>query len=188
MLTDSLSKQELSELIATLKQQVFRLKQILESVPDIIYSVDTSGTFIFLGPQACDYGFDHKKLIGRSVFSIIHEQDQNKVKKEFLSSIKSRENFRCELRIVNPSADEFWIESNGVLQYDHEGNVVELIGTLRNISVRKTYENSLKKSEERSQSILENANGGILLADTDGKILLANTLACEYFQLSLIHI
>jgi two-component system cell cycle sensor histidine kinase/response regulator CckA len=63
--------------------------------------------------------------------------------------------------------------------FDDKGNVVAVIGHILNITGRKKMEQALRESQQRYQSIFENAPIGFYRTVPDGRILDANPALME---------
>lgn len=55
-----------------------RLSSILETVPDIIYRLDTGGKITFVNEAVKKYGYSIKELVGTSILEIVHPEDKKK--------------------------------------------------------------------------------------------------------------
>jgi len=56
-----------------------RYKILVETIPDIMYELDTDGKFIFLSEAINNLGYTCQDLIGKHFSEIVHSQDLNKV-------------------------------------------------------------------------------------------------------------
>ncbi len=66
------------------------------------------------------------------------------------------------------------IEQNIVCLYDNEGERTEAVSIIRDITERKKFEEALKKSEEKFQNLIENANDAVVSINIDGIIVTLN--------------
>ena len=124
---------------------------------------------------------------------IIHPEDLIIIKQ------KHRQNrlgysalFIVEFRIFTTTKDWMWFKAKGqILDYDQNGKPLNIVGTLINITQRKEAEETIKSeerklrvSEKRWRSLIEQASDGILIYNTDGNILDANSAACNWLGYS----
>ena len=63
--------------------------------------------------------------------------------------------------------------------YDEKGELIGVVGSARDITQQKLYEEILKESEERYRELFENAPVGYLILDTKGIIKEANNAICQ---------
>ncbi|PKQ62431.1 hypothetical protein BZG02_11915 [Labilibaculum filiforme] len=124
---------------------------------------------------------------------IIHPEDLIIIKQ------KHRQNklgysalFIVEFRLFTTNKDWMWFKAKGqILDYDINGKPLNIVGTLINITQRKEAEEKIKSeerklrvSEKRWRSLIEQASDGILIYNTDGRILDANSAACNWLGYS----
>ncbi|MBL4560470.1 MAG: PAS domain S-box protein [Labilibaculum sp.] len=100
--------------------------------------------------------------------------------------------FIVEFRIFTKNKEWMWFKAKGqILDYDDNGKPLNIVGTLINITQRKeaeekirNEERKLRVSEKRWRSLIEQASDGILIYNTDGNILDANSAACNWLGYS----
>lgn len=102
--------------------------------------------------------------------SLIHP-DQREEMSQYISQyvLTERNRFEKEYRIIRRSdQQERWVYGLGELEYDEQGNPARMIGTIQDITERKQIEDALRQSEARYRSIVETAQEGIWLLDSQG--------------------
>lgn len=144
------------------------LDSILDSVPDIIYRLDTDGRITFISNAINKYGYIPEKLTGTFLVDIIHPDDIKKT--EFRVDERrtgSRRTHNMEARLTPGGMDieagktvlpVFLIEAEGL--YRNIGNRTEFIGTqgiARDITLEKMASAALKESEERFRRLATHA-------------------------------
>ena len=82
---------------------------------------------------------------------IIHPDDLEMMKTYFYDDvIKAKHNFDKEYRIIRQNDNqERWVHGIGQLQLDDKGYVIQMLGTIQDITERKNAEKELKLSESR---------------------------------------
>ncbi len=82
---------------------------------------------------------------------IIHPDDKEMMKKYFFNDvIKTKHSFDKEYRIIKQNDNQLrWVHGIGQLQFDENGNLIQMIGTIQDITERKNAEKELKLSESR---------------------------------------
>ncbi|CAH1192389.1 Histidine kinase [Candidatus Nitrotoga sp. BS] len=92
--------------------------------------------------------------------------------------------YECDAEIVRPSnCPRRWIAARGKATRDVNGNIVNLQGTVQDITERKRVEQSLRESEERLAVIINSAMDGVITVDEQQRIRLFNPAAAEMFGL-----
>lgn len=65
-------------------------KTLIQSLPDIVYKIDTDGYFTFVSNSICKLGYDPEELIGEHFTKILHPDDAISVQREIVL-LKSRD-------------------------------------------------------------------------------------------------
>jgi PAS domain S-box-containing protein len=104
---------------------------------------------------------------------IIHPDDRDMMRRYFLEEvIARRQSFIKEYRIISKLENEIrWVLGLGKLNYDAEGNIIEMIGTIQDISERKLVEQARNETYEFNQSLLKTIPFGMDIVDEEGNIL-----------------
>ncbi|MET0660956.1 MAG: PAS domain-containing protein, partial [Steroidobacteraceae bacterium] len=97
---------------------------------------------------------------GAVFFDLIHPDDLDRFQQALASAIEQRASLHCEFRVVTNGSAK-WIENRGRAQYDADGEALEMIGTVTDITERKLAEqrqrellNRLEESEARRTSAM----------------------------------
>jgi len=85
--------------------------------------------------------------------------------------------------LIKADGSILWVRSKGSAHLQADGLTIAL-GTTSDITERKRAEESLRNSEERYRSVVENAAEGIVVAQDD-KLLYANPRALQMIQACL---
>ena len=65
-------------------------KTLIQSLPDIVYKIDTDGYFTFISDSVCKLGYEPEELIGEHFTKILHPDDASSVQREIVL-LKSNE-------------------------------------------------------------------------------------------------
>ena len=83
--------------------------------------------------------------------------------------------FNKEYRVVRHcDGATLWVYGRGQLDYDAEGRLLRMVGTIQDISERRQVAQELAASEARYRTILDNAADAILVLSQQGRYLYAN--------------
>ncbi len=151
------------KLRSELEQSQSHLQMLMETVPDLIYSIDAKGKFLSVNRAALSIlGYSPAEMIGLSVFDIIHPDDLSLIRKSFDTAMKSgkSENRTLEFRMQTKSGETKYFEVNRRLIYE-DGHVVRQDGIARDVSQRRKLEKTLhtysseleKKVTERTEEL-----------------------------------
>ena len=159
---------------AVLKENEEKFRAIFENIQDVYYQTDMQGTIVLISPSAAEvYGVDStEELIGCDIAETFyyHPEDRNKSMEEI-----AKTGYLKDYTVIMRRKDGTPVpaEINAHFIYEKEGNVIGIEGIVRDISGRKQAEESLRESEERYSSIVENSLNAIILYQQE-KILFAN--------------
>ncbi|MBI5889907.1 MAG: PAS domain S-box protein [Nitrosomonadales bacterium] len=93
--------------------------------------------------------------------------------------------YACDAEVVRPDGTHRWIIARGEAARDADGNIVNLHGTVQDITERKRAEESLRESEERLAGIIDSAMDAIISVDERQLIRLYNPAAEKMFGLGV---
>ncbi len=82
--------------------------------------------------------------------------------------------FEMSHRILLPDGDERYVHDLGKAEFDKKGHLIQLFGTLQDVSDKKDNELALISSEREKSVILDNVVDGICFVDYELKIVWAN--------------
>jgi PAS domain S-box-containing protein len=86
--------------------------------------------------------------------SRVHPEDLSKVEAAIQSALAQHQDFDCEYRLLMPDNTLHWVDALGRGYYDSEGQPVRMTGVVQDITTRKLFEESLKRSEETARQQL----------------------------------
>ncbi|MEY4754212.1 MAG: hypothetical protein RJA44_1887, partial [Pseudomonadota bacterium] len=89
----------------------------------------------------------------------------------------------CDAEVVRPDGSHLHITARGMAEHDAAGTVVQLHGTVQDITERKRDEAELRESRARLATIIDLAPIGIALIGLDGRCVLANRALREFLEL-----
>ena len=73
--------------------------------------------------------------------------------------------YTCDAEVVRPDGGHRWITARGIAEYDNEGRIRRLKGTVQDITGRKRMEDSLRESELRFRTLFEQSMDAIAIMD-----------------------
>lgn len=158
---------ESQETKTALKETEERFFNILDLANDFIWEVDEKGKFTFLSSRMKDIlGYDEKELLGKSPADIFSEsEDIPKAKEATEAAWRERKPVANVERIFrHKDGHDVILESSSVPIFDGQRVYCGYRGVSRDITERKTAENTLKKREEELEIktvLLEEANAAL---------------------------
>jgi PAS domain S-box-containing protein len=117
---------------------------------------------------------------------IIHPNHQEEMLTYFMEEvIGKKQTFNKEYQIVRPNDRATrWVWGRGELSFDENGNPMNMVGTIQDITERKIIEEALKNSEERYRGLFDNIEAGIVVHAPDTSIRMSNAKASILLGLS----
>lgn len=151
---------------------------ILDSVPAMIFHVDSDSNYIYANQLFADTcGINLEDFKGKATRELFPEVAEDYIKddKEVVKSGIPKTGIIREFR--TPEGKR-WLKIDKVPVKDADGNVTGIIGFGLDITACKQVEEELRESEEKYRRVGENANEAIVVAQ-DGILKFANLKATE---------
>ncbi len=164
----------------TLKKSELKLKNLLNNIPDIVYQClnDDNWTMILINnafETITGYTRDQVLLNKEiSYMDLIHPEDKEFVQKTVQSSLKSKNRFELEYRILTADGKEKWVWERGYQTEIGPDGMILLEGIIYDITDRKKSEQLLKENVSYFKGVFESSMIGILFWNTNGEIIDAN--------------
>ena len=198
---------EQAELKRKLNESQAALRMVMENVPDVIFSLNTSGEFLNISPAAESVlGYKPSEYLGTSVFKLIHPEDLPLAQSSMAESIRTGKPKvkLLQFRMVASDGEVKHFEVSRKLVFTN-GRVARIDGIARDITERldlrsrlADYSSDLEKKvaelEKRSQELAEakdelqaildsSPHEAILLVDTSDIVKSANSAVTRFFGL-----
>ncbi|HWP36940.1 MAG TPA: PAS domain S-box protein [Gemmatimonadales bacterium] len=106
--------------------------------------------------------------------AVVHPDQREEMARYFAEDVLAkRAPFDREYRIVRLSdGQERWVHGRGELVADHEGRLIEMIGTIQDITERKRVEEALRAGEERTRLFVNHTPAAVAMFDHDMRYVL----------------
>ncbi|MFH1615506.1 MAG: ATP-binding protein [Planctomycetota bacterium] len=171
-----------------LGQSEHRFRQLISSSPTIIYTCETSddyATTFVSGNIKDQFGYNTSEFTQNRRFWIdnIHPDDRERVLRG-LGEIAEKGICVCECRFRHKDGSWRWVQNKTVILRDEEGEILELIGSLIDITKQKIIEKERKKIFEKlreynrlKDELIANVSHELRTPLTIFKNLVSNALA-----------
>jgi len=169
-----------------LKESEEKYRNILESIKEVYYEVDTHGNFTFLTDKFVELvGYPKKELFGFNYRKIVSKEDVERVY-TILDNIQKEDiqEMLFEYTLVKKDGTKRSFENSAYLKYDSEGNKIGFYGLARDITERKKTERKLKESEEKYRELVELLPDIVAEVNNKLEITYANSVAFKLFGYS----
>lgn len=132
-----------------LKESETKYRLLVESSTDMLFTVDLKGNFLFTNKAFKKaLGYSPKEMRKINGFTLVHPDDVDEVKKQFVRIIAGKPLDNLEYRYKTKAGKYIHILNNAAPISDSEGNIVAALGIARDISLRKKMEEELKKAHD----------------------------------------
>ena len=152
-----------------------KLRLISENSSDIICLHGSDERYVYVSP-ACKriLGYEPEELTGTNPWELVHPEDLEALEGEGHQKTLHGTPVLLSYRIRKKSGEYVWFESVSQVLQDDAGNVSGFVTSSRDITERKRAEESLRESEERYRTILEEMGDGYFETDLAGNLTFAN--------------
>ena len=160
-----------------------RFKYLIASNPAIIYTAEVSGDYgaTFISDNVEDkWGYKTEDFTKDSDFWLNHvHPDDRKYVLEVLLEIHEKEHFIYDYRFKLKNGTYQWMRDEAILLKDNNGNHIEMIGSVIDITGRKKAEQKLRESEKKYRLLIEDTIVGVWVIDLEGNTTLVNPRMAE---------
>ena len=119
----------------------------------------------------------------------IHPDDRDSVVTAVNNCVEKNAEYDIEHRVVWQDGTVHWLHETGNVIRDFNGSAVHMLGVVRDITLQKSWQHKLAKSESRMRAQLDSMSEGMFGLDQQGEITFVNQAACAmlgYSQAELI--
>ncbi len=158
-----------------------KYRDIVHTSVDWIWEIDEKGKYTFASPKVTELtGYMPDEVLNKTPFDFMPLDEAERIKSVFQRFADQHRPFdRLENRVLHKDGRELILETSGIPIIGESGELLGYRGIDRDITERKSVLESLRLSEERFRTILENLNGGVFAHSLDGKMILVNEAACR---------
>ncbi len=98
----------------------------------------------------------------QSLLNFIHPEDRKRVNDFIQETLKNRDDYHDQFRIIHPDGSVHYIASKGHVYRDADDNTFKMAGICWNITLQKKAEEELHRAKEMAESLAEQANAANL--------------------------
>lgn len=131
-------------------------RSICECLPTGIYLADTNGLRAYVNPRCQEiFGFTFEEALGEGWAQFVHEDDRERILREWAARFAASAAFSTEYRIRRPGGEVRWVWDRATNVFTADRTVFSYIGTVEDITDRKTAEQTLRRLSARNESTRE---------------------------------
>jgi len=155
---EDLSKEDLKNLVHSLKKEIFQLREIIDNVPGDVYWKDTSGVWLGINARGSEslkkMGFPSapKDVIGKTDSELFGEETARHFKENDRIIMKEKREISQEESAILDSGEKIVQLSIKRPLYNELGDVIGIVGNTVDITYLKKIENDLTAAKEKAEA------------------------------------
>lgn len=177
MIHDVTTRQDSSDLM---RASQARLRSLAMASAAIVWLSDHEGTLVdaqgwqeFTGQRPAEY-------LGDGWLAAVHADDRQRLDQDWRKACATGEAISATYRLRTSGGRYRMVLGQGIPIRDRAGQIIEWIGTIRDIENQHRLERDLRERERERDALLENVPHMVWIADADGDILFSNRRWYEY--------
>ncbi len=158
---------------ANIQNTLENYQLITENMNEMISLLDPKGNLLYVSPSYRAYAREGiQDEMGRSSIRYVHEEDKERVRKEFFKLVKYRQPLIIQYRMQRKDGAYRYIESQGTcISNENERSYVVVS---RDVTERHQAEMRLQLNEKKHRMILEHSNDLICMMNNEGTSVYAS--------------
>jgi PAS domain S-box-containing protein len=158
-----------------LRESEEKIRALVENAFDVIFTLDTEGTFLFLSPAwERHFGTPTNEVVGTPYSQFVHSDDIANCKATLERVLTTGcDETSAPYRVLHANGDWRWFEANTSRFFNAQGEA-QLIGVARDITAQKRAIDALRESEEKFRNYIENTFDVIFTFDARGIVKFAS--------------
>jgi PAS domain S-box-containing protein len=142
-----------------------KYKNLIENIPDIIFTIDLEGKITFVSKRAKEIlGYENEETINRNIFDFIPAEAHESTMEKLRKGMEGEKIKHVQLPVTAKSGKELFFDFSFSRIYE-DGVVVGAQGTAVDVTERIRAETALRESEERYRWVLNNMADLITIMD-----------------------
>ncbi|MBI3242080.1 MAG: PAS domain S-box protein [Chloroflexi bacterium] len=155
-----------------------KFRDLVENIPDVIFTVDSKGTLTYLSPVHEHLsGYKASDLLGSQFADFVHPDDLAHVASNYARVLEGQI-APSEYRVRAKNGDYFWVRSSSK-RIVVDDKLTGIQGVMTDIRQRKRAEEEAKRLDFQIQLILEAAGEGIFGLNAEGDHTFVNLMAAK---------
>jgi PAS domain S-box-containing protein len=167
-LTDITERKRAEEALAESQE---KWRSWVENAPDRITTLDRNGNIIYT--NHVPPGFDAEEILGNSVYNYLGDEEKRRIRISLEKTFGFGRVTTYDSTFTGADGSTLYFD-NSVGPVKKGGKVESAILISRDITERKRAEAALRNSEERMHALFETMAEGVIVLNSDGRIVEAN--------------
>lgn len=168
----------LNRIDSTLSEERGHYRQLMESLPLLVWTCRPDGPCDYLGPQWVEYtGIPAESQLGFGWLEQIHPEDRERTIGHWKNTAGAGKPFEIEFRIRRRDGQYRWFKTYALPLRDSRGIITKWLGT--NTDIEDVKQGEIAKA--RMAAIVQFSNDAMIGKNLDGTVTSWNTAACLLF-------
>ncbi|HXI93885.1 MAG TPA: sigma 54-interacting transcriptional regulator, partial [Blastocatellia bacterium] len=177
---------KVAERTAELRRSEKELRDVLDSIPAIVWSALPDGSNSYVNSRFTEYcGIPPEQIAGSGWHAATHPDDLERHNAKWLACVASGKPFEDEVRFRRADGHYRWHLQRGVPLRDEVGNIVKWYGVLTDIEDRNRAEDKIREQEREVRQMLDFAPQFVAVYGPNRERLHVNRIALDYLGVSL---
>jgi PAS domain S-box-containing protein len=133
------------------------------------------------------FGFDPRNGLPsrEALLQTVHPDDRGRAQEEARRGVRQKRDYKLEFRLLLPDGTIKYIEGIAHPRFSESGELVEIVGTIIDVTERKRVDDALRESEAKFRSAIDGIAGIVSIHYPNGEVEAVNRQCLEYFGRSL---
>ncbi len=141
--------QERKEAEEELRESEEKFKSLSQNTPDIIYTLDTHGSFTHVNPAwEKILGHKRKEVIGRDMADFVEESQREQVRNLFQKMDRTEIVRDQSVVLLNKTGAPRLFNLNGAPNYHSDGQLIGIVGILKDITDHRRLETQFQQAQK----------------------------------------
>ncbi|MGE3958494.1 MAG: PAS domain S-box protein [Vicinamibacterales bacterium] len=119
-----------------------RYRELVESLDDVVFSVDPAGTILYTSQAVEHFGYGPTELVGRPFSSVVHPDDRASAIASFGETLAGSRQ-RREFRVLDKAGQTRYVRSSNRVQF-RNGEPVAVTGVLIDLTEQRRTQDQLR--------------------------------------------
>jgi len=161
------------------------IRVLMEVSPVGIFRTDENGNCLYVNERYCEItGLTLQQALGQGWSRALHPDDSKRVVEAWGEAVRDNHPFSIECRYRQSDGGVVWVLAQATRELNESGKLKGYIGSVTDITERRSAEDALKASEERYRSVVTAMSEGIVIQQSDQRIVACNPSAERILGLS----
>ncbi len=172
---DKHTTEEEHRLIEKEKEEQQKLLQaIINSTPDFVVFKDRGLVYKMVNRAFCQFvGKDREEIVGKTDYDIFPADEAEMYSRDDLYLMETGQT-QVQDEEVTGVGGKLWLQVAKTSVYNHKGDTIGLLCSVRDVSERKKFEKALRESEQKYRTTFEHTGTAMMVLEEDGSISLVN--------------